>query len=54
MDHIVSEIARIAEHAAIYRMVGAFLRGHSLPVTLAIGAAVVAVCVLVLRPRRAR
>lgn len=53
MDHLIHEIARTAEHAAIYRMVGALMRGHDLAATLAIGAIIVAVS-LIVRRRRSR
>lgn len=54
MDRLLHEIIRTAEHTAIYRMVGVIMRGHSLPITLTIGAVIVVACMVLLRPRRAR
>lgn len=51
---MLHDILRTVEHAAIYRMVGAAMRGHNLPITLAIGAVIVVICVLFLRPRMRR
>jgi len=54
VDHLLHEIVRTAEHAAIYRMIGAMMHEHDLSMTLLIGAVIVVGCVLLLRPRRSR
>ncbi len=49
---IFHDIVRTIEHAAIYRTVGAAMRGHSLMATMLIGAGIILVCVLCLSVRR--